>query len=125
MHTTITTKCQTLIIRFSLCILSALSFLLCTTNSSYAQIPTYGNLGSQEYGDAVYRQINSFWLNFFGADYNHTAIYAGMNSSGTKKIMEATGQGGNTAGDTTAEIDLSDINGQPSLTYYGAYTKAN
>jgi hypothetical protein len=108
-----------------LAFLNVLVLFFCAVSRSHAQIPTYGNLQAQEYGDAVYRQIDSFWLNFFGADYNHTAVFAGINSSHIPQVMEATGQGGNTAGDTTAEIGFSDINGQPSLTYFGAYTKTD
>lgn len=89
---------------------------------SRGQIPNNGNLQAQEYGDAVYRQINDAWLNFFGADYNHTAIYAGLNSAHIKKVMEAIGEGSSAGGDTTVEIDLSDINNRSGLTYYGAYT---
>jgi hypothetical protein len=100
--------------------------LVCFTGAkSNAQIPLNGNLQSQEYGDAVYRQLNSFWLNFFGADYNHTAVYAGLNSGHVSKIMEATGEGSSSGGDTTAEVDFSDINNRAGLTYYGAYTKSN
>src|SRR5207249_4569648 len=99
--------------------------LACMATRSHAQIPLNGNLQHQEYGDAVYRQINSFWLNLFGADYNHTAVYAGLNSSHVPKVMEATGEGSSSGGDTTAEIDFSDINNRSSLTYYGAYTTSN
>ncbi len=102
-----------------------LAFLACAVARSHAQISLNGNIQYQEYGDAVYRQIENFWLNFFGADYNHTALYAGLNSSHVPKVIEATGQGGNSAGDTTTEFDFSDINNHSGLTYYGAYTKSN
>jgi hypothetical protein len=105
--------------------LSLLIMAFCVAGRSHAQIPTYGNRQAQEYGDAVYRQINSFWLNFFGADYNHTAIYAGINSSHVTKIMAATGEASSSGGDTTAEVDFSDINNRAGLSYYGAYTKDN
>src|SRR6185295_18900133 len=102
-----------------------LTLLACMTNRSSAQIPTYGNLSAQEYGDAVYRQINNFWLNFFGADYNHTAVYAGKNSSHVTKVMAATGEASTSGGDTTSEVNFSDINNRSGLSYYGAYTKGN
>lgn len=108
-----------------LAFLSLLIMAFCVADHSHAQIPTYGNRQAQEYGDAVYRQINSFWLNFFGADYNHTAIYAGINSSHVTKIMAATGEASSSGGDTTAEVDFSDINNRAGLSYYGAYTKDN
>ena len=102
-----------------------LAFFVCGANRAVAQIPTYGNRTAQEYGDSVYRQINSFWLNFFGADYNHTAVYAGKNSSHVTKVMAATGEASSSGGDTTSEVNFSDINNRSGLSYYGAYTKAN
>lgn len=104
---------------------SLLVLFFWTISHSHAQIPTYGNLQAQEYGDAVYRQIANDWLNFFGADYNHTAVYAGMNSSHVTKVMAATGEASSSGGDTTAEVDFSDINNRSGLSYYGAYTKSD
>lgn len=103
-----------------------LALLSCAVGRSHAQIPTYGNRQAQEYGDAVYRQIDGFWLNFFGADYNHTAVYAGINSNHDPKVMAATGEGTSSGGDTTKEVDFSDICNSPKgLSYYGAYTKSD
>jgi hypothetical protein len=96
----------------------------CGAHRAEAQIPAYGS-SVQEYGDAVYRQLNNFWLNLFGADYNHTAIYAGLSSSYVPRVMEATGEGSSTSGDTTAEVDFSDISSRAGLGYYGAYTISN
>lgn len=100
-------------------ILSALASLVCATNCFCAQIPTHGNLSAQEYGDAVYRQLG-FWSSI-GLDYNHTAIFAGLNSSDSKRTLEAKGEALLSSGDTTTEVALSEFNG-PSQTYYGAYT---
>jgi hypothetical protein len=112
--------------RSALPILIIVAALTCwVPHYSSAQIPTYGNTQAQEYGDAVYRQINNVWLNFFGADYNHTAIYAGMDSAHIPKVMEATGEGSSSGADTTAQVNFSDINNRSGLAYYGAYTKNN
>jgi hypothetical protein len=110
------------------CLLASLILLvslLGNSTRSHAQIPLNGNLQAQEYGDAVYRQINNVWLNFFGADYNHTAVFAGFNSNHVGKVMEATGEGSTSGADTTSEVDFSDINNRAGLAYYGAYTKSN
>jgi hypothetical protein len=113
------------VIRQCLSAILLLIFLWCAPLRSQAQIPTYGNLQAQEYGDAVYRELNVFWLTFFGADYNHTMVYAGINGSHVPKVMGATSEASSSGGDVTAEVDLSDMNNRVGLSYYGAYTKSN
>ena len=106
-------------------VLCAAALYVCSMGHLSSQVPTYGNLTRQEYGDAVYRQIAHELLNFFGADYNHTAIYSGLNSSHFPRVLEAIGEGSSSGGDTTGEISFSDINNRVGLSYYGAYTLAN
>ena len=47
-----------------------------------------GNTVSQEYGDAVYRELEGL-AGFLGYDYNHTAIFAGLDSGHNGKVMQA------------------------------------
>ena len=70
MPTAILSRHYALTVKRSSVTLATIALLVCVVSPSYAQIPNNGNLSAQEYGDAVYRQIDSFWLNFFGADYN-------------------------------------------------------
>src|SRR3989442_8215032 len=78
-------------------------FLWCAFDNANAQIPTYGNLQAQEYGDAVYRELG-FWGSI-GLDYNHTGVFAGIDSPHAPKAMEAKGEAGifPTGDDTTVE----------------------
>ena len=102
--------------------LVSLMFLACAVSGAHAQIPLYGNLQAQEYGDAVYRALG-FWSSV-GLDYNHTGVFSGINGSHVLRVMEAKGEALPSSDDTTVEVDLYEFNG-PSQTYYGAYTKSN
>lgn len=97
-------------------------FLACAVCGAHAQIPLYGNLQAQEYGDAVYRALG-FWSSV-GLDYNHTGVFSGVSGSHVPRVMEAKGEALPSSDDTTVEVDLYEFNG-PSQTYYGAYTKSN
>jgi hypothetical protein len=99
-----------------------LMFLACSVSGAHAQIPLYGNLQAQEYGDAVYRALG-FWSSV-GLDYNHTGVFSGVSGSHVARVMEAKGEALPSSDDTTVEVDLYEFNG-PSQTYYGAYTKSN
>jgi hypothetical protein len=102
--------------------LVSLMFLACAVSGAHAQIPLYGNLQAQEYGDAVYRALG-FWSSV-GLDYNHTGVFSGVNGSHVPRVMEAKGEALPSSDDTTVEVDLYEFNG-PSQTYYGAYTKSD
>ena len=111
-------------IKHRLAFLNLLVFIFCAVTRSQAQIPAYGNLQKQEYGDAVYRQLG-FWANI-GLDYNHTGVFGGINSGHVLRVMQAKGEASiiPTGEDTTVEVDLAEFNG-PSQTYFGAYTKSD
>ena len=76
-----------------------------------------GNMTAQEYGDAVYVYLDVLWgiLN-----YNHTAIYAGLDSSDNGRVLQAYGKGV-----TVGDYSFSDYFTSQGSGYYGAYTLAN
>ena len=57
-----------------------------------------GNVSAHEYGDAVYRTLQGYW----GYDYNHTAIFSGLDTVHEGKVRQALG-----AGYTTQEAYLA------------------
>ena len=76
-----------------------------------------GNINAQEYGDAVYREINSSWPFVVGKD--HTALFAGVQgTSDTEKIIEVISSGDS----VVAPGDFSTVNDSTGLRYWGAYT---
>jgi len=76
--------------------------------------PAYGNTQGVEYGDAVYR-----YLNKWGYNYNHTGLFCGIDSGGNLRVLESTGENG----DSTKENSLySSFLNQSGAEYYGAYT---
>jgi len=75
-----------------------------------------GNISAQEYGDAVYRTLQGYW----GYDYNHTAIFSGLDSVHEEKVRQALGPGY-----TTEEVYFSDEFTSYGSGYYGAYTLNN
>ena len=107
--------------RFSLAVVSIM--LQCSFfHDAIAQ--DYGNTAAQEYGDAVYVYLNLPWY-YLGslANYNHTAIYAGLDSSGNGRVLQAYG-----SGFTTGEYSFYDYftsKGSGYYGYYGAYTLNN
>ena len=78
-----------------------------------------GNTTAQEYGDAVYRELEGI-AGFLGYDYNHTAVFAGFDSSGNGKVLQALG-----SGYVTHEADFYDQFTSYGTYYYGAYTLNN
>src|SRR6266550_8915768 len=78
-----------------------------------------GNTASQEYGDAVYRELEGL-AGFLGYDYNHTAIFAGLDSGHNGKVMQALG-----SGYRTHEAYLAQQFINYGAYYYGAYTLNN
>jgi len=78
-----------------------------------------GNTSAQEYGDPVYRVLEGT-AGFLGYNYNHTAIHAGLNSSGSGRVMQALGEGY-----TTHETSFSSAFIRYGSDYYGAYTLNN
>src|SRR6266511_1005367 len=77
-----------------------------------------GNTASQEYGDSVYKNLEGL-AGFLGYDYNHTAIFAGVDSAHNGKVMQAFGSGYVTHEGSFYEQFTS------YLYYYGAYTLNN
>src|SRR6266498_1732138 len=78
-----------------------------------------GNTVSQEYGDAVYRELEGL-AGFLGYNYNHTAIFAGGDSGHNPKVMQALG-----SGYVTHEAYLNDEFKSSGHFYYGDYTLKN
>src|SRR5947208_10714218 len=78
-----------------------------------------GNTASQEYGDAVYRDLEGL-AGFLGYEYNHTAIFAGLDSAHKGKVMQALG-----SGYVTHEANFYDQFVSHGAYYYGAYTLNN
>jgi hypothetical protein len=78
-----------------------------------------GNTSAQEYGDAVYRELDGL-AGFAGYDYNHTAIFSGLDSVHEEKVRQALG-----SGTTTQEAYFSDEFTSYGTGYYGAYTLNN
>lgn len=73
------------------------------------------NLKAQEYGDAAYREL--LWSNFGLKDYNHAAIYSGIDSRGTLREIQSTGN-------SVVDTDFAEST-KNNGTYYGAYTLSN
>jgi len=73
----------------------------------------YGNTSNQEYGDVVYNDLTILWA----WNYNHTGIYAGINSSDSKRVIEAVNATSNAVRDNSFYDFTNDPGG-----YYGAYT---
>ena len=78
-----------------------------------------GNTSAQEYGDAVYRELDGL-AGFLGYNYNHAAVFAGLDSVHEGKVMEALG-----SGTTTHEAYFYDEFTSYGTGYYGAYTLNN
>ena len=79
-----------------------------------------GNTTAQEYGDAVYRSYEPFSFPGLSYDYNHTGIFAGLDSSHNGRVLQAYGPG-----TTTEEVSLSSVFTSYGTNYYGAYTLSN
>ena len=78
-----------------------------------------GNTTTQEYGDAVYRELEGV-AGFLGYDYNHTGVFAGLDSGHNGKVLQALG-----SGYVTHEAYFyTDFTSYGSC-YYGAYTLNN
>jgi phosphodiesterase/alkaline phosphatase D-like protein len=77
-----------------------------------------GNTTAQEYGDAVYRQLDPSAS--FGYDYNHTAIFAGLDSGNNGNVLQALG-----SGYVTHEEYFNYAFRNYGSAYYGAYTLNN
>jgi len=72
-----------------------------------------GNTSAQEYGDAVYRKLEGFWT----VNYNHAAIFSGLNGSHSGRVTQALGSG-STTHETSFVTAFTDYGND----YYGAYT---
>jgi len=88
--------------RFSL---AAVSVMLQCFLFYDAAAQDYGNTTAQEYGDAVYVYLNVFLV----FDYNHTAIYSGLDSSGNGRVLQAYGTGYNTGDYSFSDYCLRDV----------------
>ena len=77
-----------------------------------------GNTTAQEYGDAVYRQLDPSAS--FGYDYNHTAIFAGLDGGNNGNVLQALG-----SGYVTHEEYFNYAFKNYGSAYYGAYTLNN
>ena len=73
------------------------------------------NLTAQEYGDSAYRQLK--WSEFGMKDYNHAALFTGLNGKDTARQIESDGS-------TVLEDDFSATT-RDNGPYYGAYTLSN
>ena len=93
----------------SRCYLVAISVMLQFFLFHEAIAQDRGNTSAQEYGDAVYR-----YLNIAGYDYNHTAIFSGIDSVHEGKVRQALG-----AGYTTFEGYFYDEFTSYGTGYYG------
>jgi hypothetical protein len=78
-----------------------------------------GNTSAQEYGDPVYRELGGF-AGFLGYNYNHTAIFSGLDNNDSGRVREALG-----SGITTQEVNYYHEFTSPDHDYYGAYTLNN
>ncbi len=78
-----------------------------------------GNTTAQEYGDAVYVYLEDVWSEI-GYNYNHTAIFAGLDSNNNGRVLQAYG-----SGTTTMETNFYDFFTSYGSDYYGAYTLTN
>jgi hypothetical protein len=78
-----------------------------------------GNLTAQEYGDPVYRELGGF-AGFLGYNYNHTAIFSGLDSNHNGRVRQALG-----SGYTTHEASFYTEFTSSAHDYYGAYTLNN
>ncbi len=77
-----------------------------------------GNHSAQEYGDAVYRILNS--ISWMGYNYNHAGLFAGQ-SDGAKRCVEADTFTGDTTKNNSFSASFSDYGSD----YYGAYHLSN
>ena len=72
--------------------LFAALFYACLAASSIpALAQDRGNTTNQEYGDAVYRVLAEGIAGFFGYNYNHTAVFAGLDSNEDGRVLQALG----------------------------------
>lgn len=72
--------------------LFAALFCACLAASSIpARAQDRGNTTNQEYGDAVYRVLAEGIAGFFGYNYNHTAVFAGLDSNEDGRVLQALG----------------------------------
>lgn len=78
-----------------------------------------GNTTAQEYGDAVYRELEGI-AGFLGYDYNHTGVFAGFDSGHNGKVLQALG-----SGYVTHEEYFNYAFKNYGSAYYGAYTLNN
>jgi hypothetical protein len=78
-----------------------------------------GNTTAQEYGDAVYRELEGV-AGFLGYDYNHTAIFAGFDNGHNGRVLQALG-----SGYVTHEEYFNYAFTSHGTYYYGAYTLSN
>src|ERR1035441_4877614 len=75
-----------------------------------------GNTTAQEYGDAVYVYLDLPWWALGGTfNYNHTAIYGGLDNSDNGRVLQAYGSGYNTGDYSFSSYFTSQGSG-----YYGA-----
>jgi hypothetical protein len=80
-----------------------------------------GNTTAQEYGDAVYVLLDNPWYALGSTlNYNHTAVFAGMDSTDNERVLQAYGTVTN-----TGEASFSEFFTSQGSSYYGAYTLAN
>lgn len=100
--------------------LPAVLFLACLyalPTSALAQ--DRGNTTNQEYGDAVYRVLEGI-AGFLGYDYNHAAVFAGLDSNEDGRVLQALG-----SGYVTHQAYFYTQFTSYGANYYGAYTLNN
>jgi len=107
------------VMKYRLMALFLIGSLVCVVSRSHAQIPAYGNLLKQEYGDAVYRELGVI-AGFIAGDYNHTGVFGGLDESHKGKALQALG-----IGHTTEEVNFENEFTSYGNGYYGAYTLNN
>ncbi|MGD1046630.1 MAG: T9SS type A sorting domain-containing protein [Bacteroidota bacterium] len=81
-----------------------------------------GNTSAQEYGDPVYRVLDGL-AGFLGYNYNHTAIFSGLDNFHNEQVREALGSG-TTTHEVSYDTEFTNYKGDAS-NYYGAYTLNN
>ena len=88
----------------------------CLVNASAQDV---GNTNAQEYGDAVYVYLDVFFI----YNYNHTAVFAGLDTNHNGQVLQAYGPETTTM--QTNFADLFTSKGTGYTGYYGAYTLNN
>jgi len=98
--------------------MSLLCFFLLGEGFQTVAAQDRGNTSAQEYGDPVYRELGG--LAGFIYDYNHTAIFSGLDNYHNGRVREALG-----SGTTTHEAYFDSEFTSYGSNYYGAYTLNN